>query len=367
MRVLLCSPFNQGPDVVLSGIGVWAHNLVEYYSTIESDIALQVIPFDRKTPALTKKSMLSRAITGVIEYRSAIKQTRNSLRNKKCDVLHLCTSASLSLLKDLLIIKMARKKGVKTVIHFHFGRIPDIAQANTLEWRLLKRVVSMSSEAIVMDKKSFETLERHGFKNVHYLPNPLSLSVAEQINNERVEREPNKLLFVGHVVPSKGIFELVEACKGITGIELHIVGSASEEMLSEIRGRIGGEEKDDWLVFHGEVAHEYVIKEMLSSQLFVLPTYTEGFPNVVIEAMACGCAIATTPVGAIPEMLDYGGKEPCGLFSEPKDVRGLKNNIILLLTDKEAAAQYARRATNRVNELFQVRTIWNSLISIWRQ
>jgi glycosyltransferase involved in cell wall biosynthesis len=60
--------------------------------------------------------------------------------------------------------------------------------------------------------------------------------------------------------------------------------------------------------------------------IFVLPTYTEGFPNVILECMASGCPIITTPVGAIPDMLQFGSTQACGACVDVKDVQGLKNN-----------------------------------------
>ena len=59
----------------------------------------------------------------------------------------------------------------------------------------------------------------------------------------------------------------------------------------------------------GEVSKEEVIKHMLSADLLLFPTYTEGFPNVILEAMVSGLPIISTPVGAIPEIIeDKGGK-----------------------------------------------------------
>ena len=56
-----------------------------------------------------------------------------------------------------------------------------------------------------------------------------------------------------------------------------------------------------------------VIRHIAKADLLVLPSYTEGAPMVVLEAMACGRAILATSVGAVPEMFDIGGPEECGV------------------------------------------------------
>ena len=122
----------------------------------------------------------------------------------------------------------------------------------------------------------------------------------------------------------------------------------------------------DWLVFEGEVDHQVVIQEMLSSGIFILPSYTEGFPNVILESMACGCAIVATSVGAIPEMLDITSSAPCGLCCDPKDVEGLRRNIKFFLDHPTEAHQYAGRAEKRVNEMYAVPKVWEQLVEIWK-
>ncbi len=127
--------------------------------------------------------------------------------------------------------------------------------------------------------------------------------------------------------------------------------------------QIGG--NGEWLILEGEVGHERVIRELLSTNIFVFPSHTEGFPNVILESMACGCAIVATSVGAIPEMLDIGCSEPCGLCSDPKDVVSLRRNIQYFLDHPSEAREYARRAMRRVKDMYSVESVWAKLVSIW--
>lgn len=366
MKVLLCTPFSNDPQFVQGGIVVWAQNIVDYYHSLSTDLLLKIVPFDRKVKNAKNAGMLNRVWSGISEYKTAVKKTRKQLKKENYDVLHLCTSASISLAKDYFVLKIAKRNGVKTVIHFHFGRIPELVQQNNWEWKLLQKIVKLADAAVTIDRKSFNALQEYGFKNVHYLPNPLSRSIIQQISFEAAttEREERKLCFVGHVIPTKGVFELVEACKEITGIKMHVVGKVTPEVRSQMEQIANG---GDWLVFEGEVNHQKVIHVMLTSSVFVLPTYTEGFPNVILESMACGCAIATTPVGAIPEMLDMSSDKPCGLCCEPKDEEGLRHNIQYFLDHPNEAREYGNRAVKRVNEMYAMPKVWEQTVEIWRE
>lgn len=365
MKVLLCSPYNKNPQFVQGGIVVWAQNIVGYYHQQSTDVHLHVIPYDRKVRDGSSEGILQRAWSGIADYREAIKQTRSRLKEEQYDVLHLCTSASISLAKDIVVLRMAKRKKVKTVVHFHFGRIPELAPQGNWEWKMLKTVVKLADAAVTMDMKSYNTLWEQGFKNVHYLPNPLSQGIMQQIEKEAATtvRKERKLCFVGHVIPTKGVYELVEACKGIKDVKLLVLGKATPEVQENMRKLANN---GDWLVFRGEVDHQQVIQELLTTNVFILPSYTEGFPNVILESMTCGCAIATTPVGAIPEMLDMASAEPCGLCCEPKDVEGLRRNIQYFLDHPEKAREYGKRAVKRVNEMYAMPKIWEQMVGIWR-
>ena len=365
MKVLLCTPYSINPQVVQGGIVVWAQNIVGYYHQQSTDVQLQVIPYDRKVRDGASEGMLQRAWNGVADYRAAIKQTRSRLKEEQYDVLHLCTSASISLAKDIVVLRMAKRKKVKTVVHFHFGRIPELAQQGNWEWKMLKTVVKLADAAVTMDMKSYNTLRGQGFKNVHYLPNPLSQGIMQQIEKEAATtvKEKRKLCFVGHVIPTKGVYELVEACKNIKDVRLHVLGKATYEVQEKMRKLA---DNGDWLVFRGEVDHQQVIRELLTTTVFVLPTYTEGFPNVILESMACSCAIATTPVGAIPEMLDMASAEPCGLCCEPKDVGGLRRNIQYFLDHPDEARAFGHRAAQRVNDMYAMSKVWEQMVGIWK-
>jgi len=361
MKVLLCSPYNAGPEYEQGGIVVWANNIMSYYRAQNSDILVEVVPFNRKVRK--KGNLFSRISGGVVDYRFAIKETSKQLKDGY-DVLHLCTSAQLSLTKDYIVLRKAKRKGVKTVIHLHFGRVPELVQKCNWEWKLLKRVIKQADAVATMDMRSYQALRELGYKHIHYLPNPLSQDIMKQITDEAfsVERVERKLCFVGHVIPTKGVYEMIQACRQIDNIKLHVIGKVAPEVRSRMEEIASN---DNWLIFKGEMSHQGVIREMLSSDIFILPSYTEGFPNVILESMACGCAIVATTVGAIPEMLDISSDRPCGLCSEPKDVNILRNNVLYFLDNPTEARLFAERAEKRVNEYYAMPIIWKQLNSIW--
>lgn len=370
MKVVICSPYYGVNPNNPGGIAIWARNINAYYETHVKDVELDICPIDREHDFDNVLS-LKRIWYGVKEYWRNIKKVKAFVKDKDYDVMHVCSSASLSLLKDYLFMLVAKMYTMKTTIHFHFGRIPKVFAAKNWEYRLINLVIKKADHIVVMDMKSYNTLLNAGYNNITYLPNPLSTSVCmaiEKVASFSCSREEGSVLFAGHIIPSKGVFELIEACSRIKTVKkLTMIGyiediNVKDELMvraDQIRGY------HDWVVFTGGIPHEQVIKEMLTCSLFVLPSYTEGFPNVILESMACACPIISTPVGAIPEMLDSQSSEPCGSLVDVGDVKGLQSMIESYLELRDEALIMGYRAQKRVNTVYSIDIVWKRLINVW--
>ena len=359
MRVLLISPLGG----VVGGIAMWTKHIVSHMATL-SDVNITLCDFSRKIAGLTIsnpiKKWLSAAYDSIWRTHNAIQKVKNF----NGDVVHICTSASFLLIKDILILQAAKKKGLRTCIHFHFGRIPQLANKHGWEWRLLLKGINMADTAIVMDKMSLSTLEDIGYQNVVLIPNPISEEVEKTVENTTAKRIDRLLLFAGHCIPTKGVFELVSVCKNIPNIRLRMIGAISDNMRKQLIEIAG--DQDNWLDIKGQVPFKETIREMKSCDVFVLPTYTEGFPNVILESMACGCPIIASSVGAIPEMLEEEEGRHYGILIDPQNEMNLKTAILTLLSNDNLKVECGNNARKRVYARYNIQTVSNQLIKTWQ-
>ena len=366
-RILLCSPFYKDKENTTCGIANWTRNIMSRMTSVEG-FQVELMPYDRSVDLDEESRLWERLHSGFRDYLGVVFRTWKKIKISKYDLIQVSTSASLGLFRDYLLVKIACWYNTRIIFHFHFGRMPEILNGKNWESWLMRRVLKNCSASIVMDPKSFDSLKEHGYNSVYYLPNPLSNKILDYIESNlsasyRVKRQ---LLFVGHVVKTKGVFELVEACTQIENVSLRIVGKVFDDtkqsLLDIAQRRDGG----TWLTFVGEISHKEVLREMSMCDMFVLPTYTEGFPNVILECMACGCPIIASDVGAIREMLNIDVK-PCGVLIKPKSTDEVRNAIQSLIDDDKKKKELGDLARIRIQSQYNVEAIILQLKDVWHK
>jgi glycosyltransferase involved in cell wall biosynthesis len=173
-------------------------------------------------------------------------------------------------------------------------------------------------------------------------------------------RDVGSVLFVGWLVPTKGIEELLEAWKAVDrpGRRLRLLGGYDPAYLADLtrRGLLG-----ERVEVVGEVDHSAVLADLRRCSVFVLPSHTEGFPNVVVEAMAAGTPIIASSVGAIPDMLADGA----GTVIPPRNVPAVAEAMERMLADPRAAVVLGERARLRAQTEYAIAPVVARYLVLW--
>jgi glycosyltransferase involved in cell wall biosynthesis len=138
------------------------------------------------------------------------------------------------------------------------------------------------------------------------------------------------LLFVGSHIPEKGCFELINAFNAISQQEpnckLVMIGGGSaalalQDLVSQLK-------LDSKVIFAGKLSHDLLPRWFAAADALCLPSYREGIPNVIMEAMASGLPVVATSVGGIPEVVT----DESGILITPKDVESLVKGLAQALS-----------------------------------
>lgn len=367
MKLLLISPL----PPPAGGIRTVSESLVRFILNSENNIELSVCNTTHRFRPETSESKVVRIFSGIQNTLETLYKVEKAIRSERPDVIHLASSSSLALLKDLLILKRSHLAKIPVVMHWHFGRIPELKAQQNREWEFLLKVIKSSDWSVVIDEKSFQTLKEEDFTNVAFIPNPLPPDAVQKAGEMQLNghvKHLNRIIYVGHIIKNKGVFELVNACSELKTVkELICIGKAENSVKKELEKIARKREKGEWLQFTGELKKNEVLEFMAQSQVLALPSYTEGFPMVVLEAMAMGCAVVATSVGAIPQMMAAQSENPCGICVPPGNTEKLHEAIGELVKNPSLCEIYGQRGRKRVLENYTIDKVFSQYKTIWKK
>ena len=227
------------------------------------------------------------------------------LKSSPADVVHIHTSREFLFLKDMVVARhIARKNHAKVAMTIHVGAYETVfkwirfAEAWCMKAlnRYVDKVVFLSD---VMkrefEEKGLEKSRTELIYNFHNLP------VAKAGDRQD---EGLRLLFVGAIHREKGILELLRALESIDdpSVTLDVCGMLTDQSIKEefetLVARLGSRVK-----LNGYVSGDAKAAVFQKADVLILPSYHEGFPLVILEGLAAGCALISTKVGSTPEVL----------------------------------------------------------------
>jgi glycosyltransferase involved in cell wall biosynthesis len=214
--------------------------------------------------------------------------------------------------------------------------------------RAVRRASYPLAAALVVQTDAIAEWSRRRFRlPVHVLPNPVRL--ASWIARPRAEREQKEIVAAGRLVPQKGFDLLLASFAALAPAHpdgrLVIYGEGSERQRLEAEARRLG--LGERLVLPG--VREDLAAAFAGADVFVLPSRYEGYPNVLLEALASGLAVVATDCpGATAEILQ-GGKY--GLLVEPDNVAALTAALDRVMSDLALRQRFAAQAREAVPTL----------------
>jgi glycosyltransferase involved in cell wall biosynthesis len=264
-------------------------------------------------------------------------------------VVHVNTSYFWAFLRDGLAIRMARFAGARTVLHLRGGDFPEWAEGAGAAWRsFIAATLRKTDLLIALTEHTRRWLEaEEGAERVRYLPNFVQLEAIGPAPDRDGRQGPVEILFVGWLLEAKGVRELLAAARNLAGARLTLVGPDEPSFTATIASEIAAL-GDRVRVLPAQPRAE-IFRLYREADVFVLPTWREGFPNVVIEAMAAGLPVVATPVGAIAEAVEEGKS---GLLVPVRDAAALEAALRRLVDDASLRRTLGRAARARVEEVF---------------
>jgi len=246
-----------------------------------------------------------------------------------------------------------------TTYGFWYARLSRRGPARPAK-RLLERIALRRAAAVIVPTEELRahvaTMAAAG--SIHVIPNGVDL--ARFSPTERVAPRRGRILYIGRLSEEKNLSALVRAAaalpKRIAG-ELIMIGSGPLRDRLEAEARAAGVRAE----FPGVVDNQLIPGWLREAAAFVLPSFTEGHPKALIEAMAAGVPCVASDCPGNRGLVRDGDT---GLLFDPRDPPGLAAALERVLTDEELAAGLGRRGHDLVSREYDLGRLVQSEIEL---
>ncbi len=275
------------------------------------------------------------------------------LIDKKIRIIHICSSSKGSFYRKAVILSVSKFFRKSVIFHIH-GAGFDVFYDNSdsLTRFFIRKTLDISDSIIVLSR-SWHAVVKGMTKNtgIKIIPNPIDTSDFKSIRTGRDFSKFN-VFTAGRLGKRKGTYDILEIAPVIISqvpdVRFCLAGDGDVDKIRQLCRKKGIEKNVvvlDWL------NREELLVELKRASMFLLPSYHEGFPVAILEAMASGLPVISTRVGGIPELVEDGVN---GFLVDPGRKEELAGKIIDLLRDTELRKAMARNNIRKIDSCFRL-------------
>lgn len=266
--------------------------------------------------------------------------------------------------KDFIVIQMLKSMGCKVVVHYHNKGV-SLRQDKVID-NLLYRIFFKKLKVILLAEALYADVQKYvARKDVFICPNGIPEALTAEPSAIRHNAIP-KLLFLSNLLIDKGVFTLLDACKILKDkgyqFTCDFVGGETADInaerfnqevqarelagIAEYKGKKYGAEKEE------------ILKNV---DLFILPTYNECFPLVLLEAMQQGLPCIASNEGGIADIII---PNETGYIVPKKSAQELADKIEILLKNNSLRLEMEKKGLERYKQHFTLEAFENNITTI---
>lgn len=297
-------------------------------------------------------------------YIKAYKKIKKEFLYSKPNIVHIHMSYKGSFFRKYLIHKLCKKYKVPDIIHLHGSEFEKWYEAsNIIIKEKIRTLLKECRALIVLGNKWNDAI-----KKIEPEANTIIVNNTVKIPNVVVKWDiPIKILYLGVLIKRKGVSDLLLAIKflkenNILNSRVHfiIAGSGSEE--ENLKKQADNLEIKEYIDFIGWVSGEKKNILLKNSQILILPSYNEGLPIAILEAISYGLPVIATDVGDVSTAVKEGIN---GFIYQPGDINSLAKIINKITSDEEKYKKMSKMSRKIAEDYFSDETYFNRIRELY--
>ncbi|WP_052259489.1 glycosyltransferase family 4 protein [Flavobacterium sp. KMS] len=300
-------------------------------------------------------------ISNLIQFLICISKLSFLLIRNSNLIIHIHGSSYHSFFRKYIIYKICKRFSCKIVYHIHGGEFNVFyAKSSKRVKRYIEDFINNADQVICLSKEwEIFFLENFNPKRIDVVPNivPYPNLKVNKLNNLF------KFLFLGHISENKGIWLLldviIENKKKLLGKCKFLIGGNGE--VNRLQELILKNDLNSLIEYIGWVSDDIKINYLNSVNAYILPSYNEGLPISILEAMSYGLPILSTNVGGIPEVVKENAN---GYLINPGDKKALSDKILYII-EKQKEFEFLGKNSMKMVEPYLPKNVKNILNNLY--
>lgn len=301
----------------------------------------------------------------IFRQAASVRQFWSELKRKQIDLVHLNTNYNpLAIVRDEVYARTARVARVPVLLHLHGGRFLAQEFRNPVLSRIAETTARNAAAVVVLSELEKQIVEKRwsGLK-VRVLENAVAIEEAAKAQRNR---DVPVLIFLGRLYESKGLHDIVKACRALKNenfkFRFHAYGTGPLEdfFIREMTAVLSENFR-----FGGVVSGKAKWQAYAEADVFVLPSrHGEGLPIAMLEAMAAECVVVVSEMASIGVVIENGVN---GFLIEPNNIAELTEKLRFLLENKSEWEKLGRAARQTIAERFSLDVYIKRLENIYSE
>lgn len=284
------------------------------------------------------------------------------LKMHKYDILHIHTASQWSFRRKFFIALIGKIMGKKMVIHLHGGKF-DTYYKNTYKFEkaMIRFFYKIADRVIILSREWKEKVKLFcDSEKLIVIPNCIPIG---SLNQEKKNKKPRNIIFLGELGLKKGVFDLLDAINLMelneNEVQFFLYGNGE---LEKVKDKIQKLKLETIVHAPGWIFGKNKATALDQAYMFILPSYHEGLPVSLLEALANGIPVIATPVGGIPTAVKNGFNG----FLVPVNSPGeLSDSIQKLLIDNNLWSTFSINAFNTAKKYFSMESLERKMSDLY--
>jgi len=277
----------------------------------------------------------------------------------KYDIVHIHTSENWGFYRHIPIIIVSKLLGIKVIIHSNACEFDSFFERqNKIQKRIIKTTLNNADLIIAVSPEWAKVFREISNTKVITIYNFIDIP-----DRNYYDMDSNYITTTGQIGIRKGYYDIIKVVPSIikdnSRIRFKFCGNGEGDKICEEINKLA---ISDRVEVSGWLHNSEIIELLKETMVFVLPSYNEGMPLAILEAMSYGVPIISTNVGGIPTLVEHGAN---GLIISPGDIKHLEDSLRLLINDPGLRQRMSNNNYDKIKSKYSIESNMKNIYNIY--